>query len=59
MKPEKPIKRRKPRAARREATILIRCTEEEKATLTAAAARKSLDLSGWMRSLALEAAGQS
>lgn len=51
------MKRRKPKSDRREATILIRVTKEQKATLTEAAKKAGLDLSGWVRSLALREAG--
>jgi uncharacterized protein (DUF1778 family) len=50
------MKRRKPKAERKEATILIRLTEEQKATLSAAAERAGLDLSSWMRFVGLKAA---
>ena len=50
------MKRRKPKADRKEATILIRLTDEQKEKLTAAAKKVGLDLSGWVRSLALREA---
>lgn len=53
------MKRRKPKAERKEATILIRLTDEQKSSLTAAAKKAGLDLSGWMRSLALREASAS
>lgn len=54
------VKRRKPKGERREATILIRVTDEQKDTLIQAAKRAGLDLSGWVRSLALrEAASET
>jgi uncharacterized protein (DUF1778 family) len=49
-------KRRKPKSDRKEATILIRLTDEQKGALTAAAKKAGLDLSSWMRSLALREA---
>jgi uncharacterized protein (DUF1778 family) len=52
------MKRRKPKADRKEATILIRLTDEQKEKLTSAAKRAGLDLSGWMRSLALREAAE-
>lgn len=50
------MKRRKPKCERKEATILIRLTDEQKETLTSAAKKAGLDLSGWVRSLALKEA---
>lgn len=41
---------------RREATIMLRVTTEEKKTLADAAARVGLDLSSWLRSVGLKAA---
>lgn len=48
-KPEK--KRRK--AVRKEESIRLRCTAEQKAILIAAAERSGLDVSSWLRSLGL------
>ena len=53
------MKRRKPKADRKEATILIRLTDEQKEKLAAAAKKAGLDLSGWVRSLALREAAES
>ena len=53
------MKRRKPKADRKEATILIRLTDEQKEKLTSAAKKAGLDLSGWVRSLALREAAES
>ena len=50
------MKRRKLKADRKEATILIRLTDAQKATIAAAATSAGLGLSGWVLSLALEAA---
>lgn len=50
------MKRRKPKSERKEATILIRLTDEQKTVLANAAREAGLDLSGWVRSLALRAA---
>ena len=52
-------RRRKPKSDRKEATILIRLTDEQKATLTAASKKAGLDLSSWIRSLALREAASS
>ena len=49
------MKRRKPKAERKEATILIRLTDAQKARISAAAASAGLGLSGLMLSLALRA----
>ena len=48
--------RRKPKSERKEAAILIRLTNEQKAVLASAARKAGLDLSGWVRSLALREA---
>lgn len=50
------MKRRKSKAERKEATILIRLTDEQKAILHEAAERAGLDLSSWMRSVGLREA---
>jgi hypothetical protein len=49
---EKPIKRRKAKGDRKEAAVRIRMTEQDKEDFEEAAARESLDLSSWMRSVA-------
>jgi len=50
------IKRRKPKTERKETSIRIRLTDEQKDRLTSAATEAGLDLSGWIRALAIEAA---
>jgi len=54
-----PMKRRKPKGERKESSVRIRLTDEQKETLTKAAAKAGLDVSGWMRSIALREAGRS
>jgi uncharacterized protein (DUF1778 family) len=49
-------KRRKPKAARKESSIRLRLTEIQKETFTKAAERAGLDLSGWLRSIAVREA---
>lgn len=50
--------RRKPKALRKEDSIRIRVSAEQKKTLTAAAERAGLDVSSWLRALGMrEAAG--
>lgn len=51
-----PIKRRK--AVRKDQSVLVRLTAEQKETLTAAAAKVGLGLSTWLLSTALKAAQQ-
>ena len=48
---------RKPKAERKQETLRIRVTANQKKTLTNAASRAGLDLSSWLRVLALRAAG--
>ena len=50
------VKRRKPKKDRKEATILIRLTVEQKSILTEAAKKRGLDVSGWLRSIGLREA---
>ena len=50
------MKRRKPDAARKDESIRILVTAEQKATLAAAAERAGLDLSSWLRSIGLREA---
>jgi uncharacterized protein (DUF1778 family) len=50
------MRRRKPKAERKEAAILVRLTDAQKATLVAAADRAGLDLSSWLRSAGLREA---
>lgn len=54
--PSSPPRRRKPKAARKEFTLRLRVTAEQRRVLLAAAERDGLDLSGWLRSLGLRAA---
>ncbi len=49
-------KRRKPRTQRKEEVIRLRCTEEQKNTLTEAAERNGLGISGWLLMVGLRAA---
>jgi hypothetical protein len=51
--------RRKPRTQRKENQIRIRVTDEQKRLFTEAAIKVGLDVSGWLRMLALSAIGQS
>lgn len=51
------MKRRKPRAERKEEMVRLRVTKEQKKAFTEAAARAGLDLSAWLRVVALRAAG--
>ena len=53
------MKRRKPKDERKDTSTRIRLTGEQKATLTKAAAKAGLDLSGWVRSIALREAGKA
>lgn len=53
-----PTKRRKPKAQRKEETVRIRVTVEQKRTLSAAADRAGLDVSSWLRALGLREAGK-
>jgi hypothetical protein len=48
-------KRRKPRALRKEEVIRLRCTGEQKETLTEAAMKAGLGLSGWLLMVGLRA----
>lgn len=50
------MQRRKPRRERKEASILIRLTDDQKTILTQAAKKTGLGLSGWVLSLALREA---
>jgi len=50
------IKRRKPARSRKEARIQLRLTQEERAAFDAAAKKAGLDLSSWIRTVALKAA---
>jgi uncharacterized protein (DUF1778 family) len=53
------MKHRKPQKQRKEDSIRIRVTEEQKRTLMEGAARQGLDVSAWLRSLGLREAGAS
>lgn len=53
------MKRRKAKAERKEDSVRIRLTVEQKTKLTEAASKAGLDLSGWMRSIALREAARS
>lgn len=53
------MKRRKPKVERKEDSVRIRLTAEQKETLTKTASKAGLDLSAWLRSLALREAGRS
>lgn len=50
------IKRRKSKADRKEETIPIRCTVEQKQTLAEAAGQLGLPVSGWLLALGLREA---
>lgn len=54
----KQVKRRKPKAQRKEQSIRVRVTEEQKEALTRQAAASGLDVSAWLRSLGLREVGQ-
>ena len=47
------MKRRKPKAERKEQSIRVRVTEEQKQALATQAAAHGLDVSAWLRSLGL------
>lgn len=49
------MKRRKPKDERKEATIQLRVTEEQKESLTAKAKRRGLGLSTWLLQLGMSA----
>jgi uncharacterized protein (DUF1778 family) len=49
---------KKPAATRRDSILQVRLTAEERATLDAAAAAKSLDTSAWVRSEVLALAAK-
>ena len=50
------VKRRKPKALRKEAVINVRVTDEQKVTLTEAATRAGLGVSSWILTTALREA---
>jgi hypothetical protein len=51
------VKRRKPKSARKESEIRIRLTRDQKRQFTLAAERAGLDVSSWLRTLGVQAAG--
>ncbi len=55
------MRRRKPKASRKESQIRIRLTREQKQTFALAAERAGLDVSSWLRLVGLRAveAGES
>ena len=53
------MKRRKPKGERKESSVRIRLTDEQKARLTEAASKAGLDLSGWLRSIGLREASRA
>jgi uncharacterized protein (DUF1778 family) len=53
------MKRRKQKAERKEASVRIRVTADQKDALTKAATKAGLDVSGWLRSIALREAGRA
>jgi len=50
------MRRRKPRAARKESEIRVRVTVAQKRLLTVAAERADLGVSSWLRKVGLQAA---
>jgi uncharacterized protein (DUF1778 family) len=52
------VKRRKPKTQRKEESIRIRVSAQQKRALIAAAERAGLDVSSWLRTLGLREAGQ-
>lgn len=50
------MKHRKPKKERKEATVIVRLTDDQKILLTDAARLVGLGLSGWMRSIAIREA---
>lgn len=50
-----PTARRKPKSERKEEVLRIRVSKEQKDALASAAKKDGLDLSTWLRSLALKA----
>lgn len=52
------MKRRKPKDERKETSIRIRVTFEQKATMDEFARKAGLDTSGWMRFLAMREIGK-
>ena len=56
--PNKTVKRRKPKALRKEDQIRVLVTETEKDELTAAANHAGLPVASWLRSVGLQLARQ-
>jgi uncharacterized protein (DUF1778 family) len=52
------MQRRKPKGQRKEDSIRIRVSAQQKQTLVEAADRAGLDVSSWLRALGLREAGQ-
>ena len=52
------MKRRKPKAQRKEASIRVRVTDEQKRILTERATREGLEVSAWLRAVGLREAAQ-
>lgn len=50
------VKRRKPKDARKETSVRVRLTEDEKTRLEKGAAKAHLDLSAWIRATMLREA---
>jgi hypothetical protein len=50
------MKRRKPKAQRKEQSIRVRVTEAQKRALTDVATRAGLDVSAWLRAIGLREA---
>jgi hypothetical protein len=50
------MKRRKPKSQRKEESIRVRVTAEQKEALTARALRDGLDVSAWLRAVGLREA---
>lgn len=53
------MKRRKPKAQRKEQMIRVRVTEEQKRALSERAQREGLDVSAWLRALGLREVGRT
>lgn len=53
------VKRRKAKEERKDTSIRIRLTDEQKTKLEAAAAAAGLDVSGWLRFIGLREADKS
>jgi uncharacterized protein (DUF1778 family) len=53
------MRRRKPKSERKDEEIRLRLTAAQKEAFTEAAKRKGLDLSNWLRSIAVREAGST